>query len=334
MYYSNKETSLRDIFGAQEVSLSENSLIVDQKKYPIINDVIICADPSEYTPYVKQCLQIPGVPGDSAGKLTDFSEDIQYSFGEEWKMYNTILHEHEKEFLQYFDMVNLPELADKRLCDLGCGNGRWSYFLKNLCKEIVLVDFSDAIFVARNNLQDSDVCLYVMCDLRKLPFRNEFADFMFSLGVLHHLPAECIEETRKLKKFSKKLLVFLYYALDNRPIYFKIILHIITGMRLILSRVRNGYVRKIITLLFTYAVYLPLICIGKLLRPLKLSSAVPLYDFYKDKSILRIKQDVYDRFFTHIEQRVTRKQILALQDTFAQVKVSPELPYWHFLCTR
>ena len=63
-------------------------------------------------------------------------------------------------------------------------------------------------------------------------------------------------------------------------------------------------------------------------------SKVPLYDFYKGKSLGRIEQDVYDRFFTRIEQRVTRREIESLRDSFAEVTVSPNLPYWHFLARR
>ncbi len=48
----------------------------------------------------------------------------------------------------------------------------------------------------------------------------------------------------------------------------------------------------------------------------------------------RILQDVYDRFFTRIEQRFSRRQIETLHDSFGRITVSAELPYWHFLCER
>ena len=70
------------------------------------------------------------------------------------------------------------------------------------------------------------------------------------------------------------------------------------------------------------------------MRPLGLASKVPLYDFYRGKSLRRIRQDVYDRFFTRIEQRFRKEEILALRDTFREVVVSDDPPYWHFLCRR
>ena len=60
----------------------------------------------------------------------------------------------------------------------------------------------------------------------------------------------------------------------------------------------------------------------------------PLYESYHGKTLERIRQDVYDRFFTRIEQRFTREEIMTLKDTFSNVIVSNQLPYWHFLVKR
>ncbi len=61
---------------------------------------------------------------------------------------------------------------------------------------------------------------------------------------------------------------------------------------------------------------------------------VPLAEAYAGKSLRRLRQEAYDRFFTGIEQRFTRDQICALVDCFHSVTVSEEVPYWHFLCER
>ena len=68
------------------------------------------------------------------------------------------------------------------------------------------------------------------------------------------------------------------------------------------------------------------------MRPFNLSQFVPLYEGYHGKSLARIRQDVFDRFFTNIEQRFSKKQIEKLNDTFGDIVVSENLPYWHFLC--
>lgn len=333
MYYKDKLGILKSIFGPEKnVVLEPGFLIVDNNRFPIVDDVIILSSPEEYTEYAKNKLDLKGsVKGESS---SDFSSDIQYSFGNEWREYYEILPEHEKEFFQYFDIVDLDEMRDSRVCDLGCGNGRWSYFLRNKCREIILVDFSNAIFIARKNLSRANNCLFFMCDLKKLPFKYDFANFIFSLGVLHHLPTPCLEEVRRIKKYAPTLLIFIYYALDNRPSYFRKLLKIITIIRRLLSEIKNRSFRKIISISGTYLVYLPLVYLGWLLKPFKLSSYVPLFDFYHSKSARRIQQDVYDRFFTSIEQRVAREEILQLKDSFSEVIISDNFPYWHFVCKR
>lgn len=128
--------------------------------------------------------------------------------------------------------------------------------------------------------------------------------------------------------------VYLYYALYNRPSYFRRLLSLTTVLRRRLTRVRSARARSALTWLLALGVYVPLLTIGRLLRPLGLHRLVPLVDTYAGKSLTRIRQDVHDRFFTSIEQRFTRQQILQPVDSFASVRISSGLPYWHFLCDR
>jgi len=329
MYYSNKIESLKDIFGSQEICLESDRLIIDGHIYPIIDDVIILLDPAQYTPSLQK--RIEGLTPKTDG-ITDFAEDIQFTFGEEWQKFPEILPEHRDEFTLYFDLINISDLNDSRVCDLGCGIGRWSYFLKDKCRELILLDFSEAIFVARRNLVDTNNTFFFMGDITRLPFRNKFADFLFCIGVLHHLPTSAIDEVRMLKKYASQLLVYLYYALDNRPFHYRIMLSLVTRLRLKVARIRNPLFREVFTRFCTIGLYFPLVVLGKALAPLGLSLYVPIYEGYKGKSLNRIRQDVYDRFFTRIEQRFSHKQIMTLTDTFTEIIISDRLPYWHFVC--
>ncbi|MBP2677038.1 MAG: class SAM-dependent methyltransferase [Deltaproteobacteria bacterium] len=332
-YYGDKLESLRDIFGAAEVRAEERRIVVDGREYPVVDDVIIILPPEQWPAIVRA--RLSGAAA-GAGKTPEdgFAGDIQFTFGEEWQGFPEILPEHEKEFQQYFDLVDLGSLANARICDLGCGIGRWCHFLKDRCREMVLLDFSEAIFVARENLRGAGNALFFLGDLRRMPFRDDFADFLFTLGVLHHLPTGALEEVRALSRRAPTLLVFLYYALDNRPVFWRGLLSAVTGVRLALSRTEGPRLRSALTWALTIGVYLPMISLGHAVRPLGLASKVPLYDFYRGKSLRRIRQDVYDRFFTRIEQRFRKEEILALRDTFREVVVSDDPPYWHFLCRR
>ncbi len=332
MYYSDKIESLKEILSASNIILEDDQVVVDGKTYPIIDDVIILLDPLQYPPIVRNRLRHKELGNSSA--IKDFKEDIQFTFGEEWKSFPKVLPEHKQEFMQYFDLIDLSNLKKSRVCDLGCGIGRWSYFLRDKCRELVLVDFSEAIFVARQNLRNSVNAIFFMGDLKRLPFKNDFADFLFCLGVLHHLPTPALDEVRNLRKYSPILLIYLYYAIDNRAFHFRILLVLATIIRKIASMVRNPLFRKSFTWTAAFFFYMPFIWIGKILKPIGLSRYVPLYEGYNGKGIERIAQDVYDRFFTAIEQRFTKKQIMGLKDVFSKVAVSESLPYWHFVCKR
>ena len=48
MYYSNKLDILVDIFGSKNIKVEKECLTVNDKIYPIIDDVIILLDPAQY----------------------------------------------------------------------------------------------------------------------------------------------------------------------------------------------------------------------------------------------------------------------------------------------
>ena len=76
-----------------------------------------------------------------------------------------------------------------------------------------------------------------------------------------------------------------------------------------------------------WTIYIPLIAVGHILSMVKLGAFVLLYEFYGGMSLRRIRQDVYDRFFTSIEQRVSPEDIYDLKDTFRHVEISQGEPY-------
>src|SRR5262245_61067387 len=141
MYYRNKIDSLQKIFGTTDLELVENGLRVRDRTFLIRDDVI------DLTPT-------------RSGPSEEFAADIQHTFGEEWKTYGHVLPEHRKEFAQYFDLVNVEQLRNDVVCDMGCGSGRWATFVQPKCRELVLIDFSDAIYVARKNLRQAPNCIF------------------------------------------------------------------------------------------------------------------------------------------------------------------------------
>ena len=330
MYYADKLAILEDLWG-KPVELHQDKLIVGSQVYPIIDDVIILLEPSEYPPSIAQRLSPQAA---HAAAPPAIATDIQYTFGAEWLRFSEILPEHQAEFEAYLDIVDQAALKGKRWCDLGCGIGRWSYFVKDICRELILIDFSEAIFVARRNLRDANNALFFMGDIMRLPFRRYFADFAICLGVLHHLPINALEAARHISVYAPEQLIYLYYALDNKPVYFRWLLGAVTLLRRGLYRVRSPLLREGLSWLLMLTLYLPFIGLGYLVRPFGWASKIPLHENYAGKSLKRIQQDVYDRFFTRIEQRFSRKEIATLSDTYREIRFSERPPYWHFYCKR
>jgi SAM-dependent methyltransferase len=306
------------LFGvaSSAVAVDDDVLRVSDRAYPIERDVVLL-DSTEVR------------PDTSRGT----GEDVRRSFSEEWQAYGSILPEHDEEFSAYFDIVDLQALSGSLAIDLGCGSGRWSAKLAPHVQTIVLVDFSDAIFVARDNLAGASNAVFFRGDVTSLPFANDSVDFLFSLGVLHHLDRACLPVARDLMRLGPLGLFYLYYALDNRPAYYRRLLSGVTAARRSLGRVESERGRRRISRALAWAVYRPMVAIGSVAQRAGVDAPVPLYESYRGKSIDRIEQDAYDRFFTSIEQRVSRAEIERAFSGF-DVSVSDSEPYWHFSVTR
>ncbi len=329
-YYDDKLGAIRDMFGANRVSLDGPALQIDDRRYPIVDDVIVLLDPAQYPESLRRRLGGTG----PARPVERYAPDIQDHYSKFWREWNGLLPCHEREFNEYFDLVDLSSLDGKRVADFGAGMGRWSYVLGQKCRyrEVVLVDFSDAIFAARQLLAGDDRALFFMADLTRLPFRDGFADFIMSLGVLHHLAMDCLQVVRQIRRFTPRLLVYLYYALDNKPFYYRWLLGLSTPLRKVLWRVKSERARVAFSWFGLVTIYLPFIALGYLMKPLGLSRYVPLFEEHHWAGIEGMRHSVYDRFFTRIEQRVTRAQIAALHDTFERVTLAEGQAYYHFLC--
>ena len=328
----DKLDSLRSLFGTDDVSVEADALNVMGRRYPVVDGVIILLDPSQYSKRLHAILAERS--GGGAADPAAFAEDIQYTFGVQWEKFSDFLPEHEAEFRNYFDEVNLEALRGKRICDFGCGSGRWAAFLQNIAGEMVMLDFSDAIFTAKRNFEHADNMLFFMADVTRLPFADDAFDFGYCLGVLHHLPIPALPAVRSLSRYAPILLIYLYYALDNRPRHYRVLFRFATAVRVVVSKVRNGRLRIVLTEFMLWTLYLPLIGLGYVFDLFGGGRYVPLYEGYAGNSLSRIRQDVYDRFFTGIERRVTRAEIMTLTDTFSEVVISKSIPYWHFVCRR
>ena len=216
--------------------------------------------------------------------------------------------------------------------DVGCGTGRWSMLLAPRVQHLHLLDPSaDALNVARENLRGMNNVSYHLQGVAAIPLPPKSLDFAFSLGVLHHVPdtEAAIAAIADKLKLNAPFLVYLYYALDNRPIWYRLLWRVTDLTRLVVSRLPHP-LRLAISQTVAALIYWPLARVAWLMsqrgRP---ASALPL-SYYADKSFYVMRTDAYDRFCTRLEKRFRRDEIerMLTRAGFKNVTFSNKQPFW------
>ena len=165
----------------------------------------------------------------------------------------------------------------------------------------------------------------------EIPLPAQSLDFAYSLGVLHHVPdtqAAIAAIAAKLKP-GAPFLVYLYYALDNRPAWYRALWRISNLARLVIARLPHP-LRLALSQTIAVLVYWPLARCARLLSWLGISArALPL-SYYADKSFYVMRTDAYDRFCTRLEKRFTRGEIerMLRNAGFVDVQFSDAVPFW------
>lgn len=257
-------------------------------------------------------------------------------FGEEWSRFDQTgmseieLREQFERYFAVFPWEILPENATG--FDLGCGSGRWARLAAERVGKLFCVDASDAALnVARRNLAHLTNVRFAHASVGELPFAADSMDFAYSLGVLHHIPdtARGIKSCVDKIKPGAPFLVYLYYAFDNRPAWFRAVWKISDVFRRAICALPFG-LKKITTDLIAIFVYFPLGRIAGLLEKANFNvDSFPL-SVYRVHSFYTMRTDALDRFGTRLEQRFTRAQIAEMMSAagLENIKFSDNFPYW------
>ena len=257
-------------------------------------------------------------------------------FGEEWATYDQsalVGEEYRRLFDGYFSIfpfADLPAAAEG--FDLGCGSGRWAAGVAPRVGLLHCIDPADqALAVARRRLSHADNVRFHHAAADEIPLADNSQDFGYSLGVLHHVPdtaramADCV---RKLKP-GAPFLVYLYYALDNRPAWFRAIWRATDLVRRAIAPLPFG-ARKSLTTVIAALVYWPLARSASAFERVGLDvSGMPL-SAYRHCSFYSMRTDALDRFGTRLEQRFSRGEIEQMMRLagLTDIRFSQNEPYW------
>lgn len=216
--------------------------------------------------------------------------------------------------------------------DVGCGTGRWSMLVAPGVQHLHLLDPSaEALSVAKENLRGVNNVSYHLDSVAAIPLPPKSLDFAFSLGVLHHVPdteAAIAAIADKLKP-SAPFLIYLYYALDNRPVWYRLLWRITDLARFIVSRLPHP-LRLMISQTVAALIYWPLARIARLVSRCGRSASALALSYYADKSFYVMRTDAYDRFCTRLEKRFRRTEIerMLTRAGFKDIRFSDKQPFW------
>jgi SAM-dependent methyltransferase len=245
----------------------------------------------------------------------NFDKLVVQGFGDEWSRFDqSSLSSQELSavFDSYFSIFPW-ELIDKDSVgfDVGCGSGRWAAVMSSKVKELHCIDASiDALEVAKRNLSGKNNCFFYHASVDAMPIEDDFYDFGYSLGVLHHIPdtqagiSSCVQ---KLKQ-GAPILLYLYFSFDNKPFWYRLIWKLSEILRFVVSRAPSG-LRYILSQIVAFTIYLPLARISKAVERIGIDTRnIPLSS-YKDRSLYVMRTDALDRLGTRLEKRFSKKEI-------------------------
>ena len=268
------------------------------------------------------------------------SKNIDYQvvkdFGSEWSRFDQSKlseSDHQEMFESYFHIFPWHMLPSNSVgADIGCGSGRWAALVAPKVGNLHLLDPSDdALLVAKQNLSKSGNVAFHRASVDSLPLNDSSLDFAYALGVLHHVPdtGAAIKSIAQILKPGAPFLVYLYYAFDHRPWWFRGLWKISDMIRRVISMLPDG-AKNICCDAIALSIYLPLARVARLLDSCGILPGSWPLSYYRDRDLYVLRTDALDRFGTRLEKRFTQSEIRAMLEIagFERVQFSNIQPLW------
>ena len=265
-----------------------------------------------------------GIPRFGGGDLDPLARRTRESFGYEWSRFSDWSASGETNFREYFGDLDLGALAGARVLDAGCGMGRHARLLSPHVRELLALDFSQAIEQAARNLADCPNVSCVQADLTRPPVRDGAFDFVYSLGVLHHLDdtAGALAGLARKARPGGRVRIYLYW----RPGGWRgVLLAAVNSVRPLTTRMPFGILRascRVLSVLLWTGLILPYRGLRRL--GVRGVERLPLYQ-YTQYPFAVLYNDQFDRFSAPLEKRYTAGEVAALLEAagLTEVRVWP-----------
>ncbi len=267
--------------------------------------------------------------------MKNLHKDTVKSFSDQWVRYDQSgmdNDEAKKIFKNYFSIFPWKRISKSAEgFDMGCGTGRWAKFIAPKVGKLHCVDPSNAIHVAKKKLKKFKNIKYHQKSLDSSGLKNNSQDFGYMLGVLHYVPnaKAAIKSCVQLLKPGAPILLYIYYALDNRPLWFKYLWYLSNLLRLIISKLPK-FLNFLICDLIALFVYFPLAKISLILEYIGFNFKNFPLRFYRKSSFYVMRTDSRDRFGTPFERRYSKNDIYKMMkdSELEKIQFKNSVPFW------
>jgi len=276
------------------------------------------------------------------GKDENLDQGVIDSFGHEWAAFDYTETETaqalDAQFLAYCAPIDLGQFdpAKAVAADFGAGSGRWSSRLAPYFSLVYALEPSDGASTVLKKKFFDDATIKVLQETvgaNSIPGAS--LDLAMSLGVLHHIPDTglAIKDVSRAIKPGGYFLCYLYYNLENKPMYYKLIFKGVNLVRKIVSNLPQP-IKRVTANVIAALVYWPLARVSKVVTKLgRNTSNFPLHH-YADMPFVMLANDALDRFGTTLEQRFSKVQITEMLGSagfdLSTLKFSDAEPFWTF----
>lgn len=202
------------------------------------------------------------------------------AFAYEWKTWSKAKKKHYEQFIHWTEPFSPSYFKGKKVLDAGCGTGNHSSYMADWGAETYAIDLGEAITVAYENKNIFKPNIhYIQADINNPPFQENYFDFIYSQGVLHHLPNPKKGFKALLPTLKKEGIILL--RMYNQEENFFMIYIIEKGLKRLLQFCSFTFIRSISFIMATMLyfiikrMYIPFYQINK-----KLSESILPYSYY------------------------------------------------------
>ena len=279
---------------------------------------------------------------DQHKKEQNLDQEVIDGFGHEWIAFDYAESETDEaldaQFMAYCTPIDLSQFNAKFsvAADFGAGSGRWtSRLLPYFSLVYALEPSGGANKVLKKKFSKESRIKILQETVGVNSITDESLDLAMSLGVLHHIPdtSLAIKDVASKIKGGGIFLCYLYYKLENKPLYYRGLFWTSNSLRWVISRLPY-VIRRFFARIIAALVYFPFARSAKLLENRgKDISNFPLHH-YANMPFMMLHQDALDRFGTRLEQRFSKKEITVMLGNagfdLSTLKFSEVEPFWTF----